>query len=323
MLARRNAMRNPRRTAGAAVALLIGVGVVTVFTVLATSLRASTVDNLRTAFLGDLALSSSQFGSGGMSPQLATDLSKVSGVRAAVGVGGGSALVGGSSVRVAVADPATVGSVLRVDAAVGRIGAGQLAVSDSVARKRSWALGSAVPVQYADGGTQTFTVAAIYPANPLLGDYLIPERTWRVHTAQYLDSAVYLAVSGDLAQVRPAVTAVAARYGAPAVRDQHELVDSAAQSVTALLKRGVRAADPGRTDRADGHHQHADAGRPRAYPRDRAAPCGRIRRRYGRVRSEDGGGGLRGHQQPRAVSGHLLLHHQLLHRRGQRAGVAQ
>jgi putative ABC transport system permease protein len=235
MLARRNAMRNPRRTAGAAVALLIGVGVVTVFTVFAASLRASTVDNLRTAFIGDLALSSSQFGNGGMSPQLTTDLDKVPGVRAAVGVGGGSALVGGSSVTVAVADPATVGTVLRVGAAVERLGDGQLAIADSVARTRSWAVGRTVPVQYADGARQTVTVAAIYPANPLLGDYLIPERTWRAHTAQYVDSAVYLAVSGDPGQVRPAVTAVAARYGAPAVRDRQELVDTAAQSVTTLL----------------------------------------------------------------------------------------
>src|SRR5581483_4337894 len=41
VLARENAMRNPRRTAGTATALMVGVGVVTLFTVFAASIKAS------------------------------------------------------------------------------------------------------------------------------------------------------------------------------------------------------------------------------------------------------------------------------------------
>ena len=46
-LARRNAMRNPRTTAGAATALMVGVAVVTVFTVLGASIKASIGDVVR------------------------------------------------------------------------------------------------------------------------------------------------------------------------------------------------------------------------------------------------------------------------------------
>src|SRR3546814_4615100 len=52
-LARRNAMRNPRRTSATATALLIGVGVVSLFTVFGASLRASLDDAVSRAFRGD------------------------------------------------------------------------------------------------------------------------------------------------------------------------------------------------------------------------------------------------------------------------------
>ena len=45
-LARRNAMRNPRRTAGTASALMVGVAVVTLFTVLAASVKQSIDDTV-------------------------------------------------------------------------------------------------------------------------------------------------------------------------------------------------------------------------------------------------------------------------------------
>jgi putative ABC transport system permease protein len=193
------------------------------------------VDSLRTAVTGDLALSASQFGNGGMSPQLAADLAKLPEVRAATGIGGGSAAVDGTSVDVRVADPAALPAVVRVPGSVAALGDGQLAVVETVARQRSWHVGTVVPVRYADGAVDRLTVGAVYPANPLLGDYLVPERTWRTHTAQYLHATVYVAVSGDLSRARDAVTAVAARYGAPTVRDRDQLFDATAQGIAQLL----------------------------------------------------------------------------------------
>ena len=55
-LARQNAMRNPRRTAGTASALMVGVGVVTLFTVFAASLQASIDDTIDRSFGGDLVV---------------------------------------------------------------------------------------------------------------------------------------------------------------------------------------------------------------------------------------------------------------------------
>ena len=49
-------MRNPRRTAGTASALMVGVGVVTLFTVFAASLKASLDDTIDRSFGGDLVV---------------------------------------------------------------------------------------------------------------------------------------------------------------------------------------------------------------------------------------------------------------------------
>src|SRR5207244_12892995 len=92
-LARRNAMRNPRRTSGTAAALMVGVGVVTLFTVFAASLKASLDQSVSKSFGGDLVISGGRFGGGGLDPRLATDVGQVPDVQTAVGLGRGAALV--------------------------------------------------------------------------------------------------------------------------------------------------------------------------------------------------------------------------------------
>ena len=55
-LARRNAMRNPRRTAGSASALMVGTAVVALFTTFGASIKASVGEVVEQAFSGDLVI---------------------------------------------------------------------------------------------------------------------------------------------------------------------------------------------------------------------------------------------------------------------------
>ena len=240
VLARRNAVRNPRRTAGAAAALMIGVAVVTLFTVFAASLQASTVDSVGRVFTGDLAISSGDNGNGGISPRLTTDLARLTQLSAVAGVGAGSALIAGESAQLTVADPAVLTRVVQVDPVAGSVRElpdGQVAVTEKVARDRGWHIGADIPVRYADGSVETLALGAIYRTNPLVGDYLIPERTWRAHTPAYLDTTIYVAFGSgvDSERERAAVTAAVAPYGAPAVQDREQLVDARAQNLRSVL----------------------------------------------------------------------------------------
>ncbi len=86
-LARQNAMRNPRRTSGTAAALMVGVGVVTLFTIFAASLKTAIDDSVTQSFQGDLVISEGGFGGGGISPQLASDIQRLPEVQTATGLG--------------------------------------------------------------------------------------------------------------------------------------------------------------------------------------------------------------------------------------------
>src|SRR5205823_10542917 len=97
-LARQNAMRNPRRTAGTAAALMVGVAVVAFFTVLGASLQATTTDQISRTFVGDLAVATEGFGpGGGISPDIAKKVNDLREVAVAAPLRGAAARVDGSN----------------------------------------------------------------------------------------------------------------------------------------------------------------------------------------------------------------------------------
>jgi len=240
-LARQNAMRKPQRTAGAAVALMIGVAVVTLFTVFTASLQSSIRQSVSSSFGGDLVIASSGFTGGRLDPRLAADVGRLPQVRQAAGIGTGTALVAGTSQEVSVADPPELGGVLDLDMAAGSIGGlsgRQLAVAEHVADDNGWRLGTAVPVRFDDGATETFTVGAIYSGRDVVtGDYLLPRAEWAPHASQDVDGTVLIKLKDgvDLAADKAAVERVAAGFGGPDVQDRQEYADTVSSSVDTML----------------------------------------------------------------------------------------
>ena len=78
-------MRNPKRTAATASALMIGVGLVGFITIVAASTRASVNGAIDDSFTGDLVIESSVGGLGGFDPALAARINELPEVRAATG----------------------------------------------------------------------------------------------------------------------------------------------------------------------------------------------------------------------------------------------
>ena len=240
-MAGRNAVRSPKRTAGTASALLIGVGVVTLFTVVAASLTSSLGRRVGDVVTADLLVTGSQFGGGGLSPGLATALAGVPEVATATGVATGPVAVDGATKEVNVVDPAALGRVLALDEVDGRLtdlGPGDLAVSDDVAGRNRWSLGTRVDVAFADGGTERLRVAAVYEAaEPLLAGYLVHRATWDRHAVQTVDTRVLIALAHGvgLEDGRRAVEAAAAPFAPPDVETRAEYVASAAENVEAML----------------------------------------------------------------------------------------
>ncbi len=243
-LAGRSATRNPRRTAAAATALMVGVAVVTLFTVYAASLRAAEVSGVSGSFTGDIAITEGGFGGGpsanGISLGVASTVSRIPGVATVSGLAGGQADVGGVSESVTAVVPGSIGQVLNLHPAAGsvsRLGAGQIAVSSVQATSRGWRLGTPVTLVLPDGTSHRVTVGAIYTSRNLVGDYVLPLALWAPHTAQLTASAIYvkLAPGAHRAAVQAAITRAAAGYGKLTVAGRASYIASAGKAVSTVL----------------------------------------------------------------------------------------
>ncbi|MFG3049563.1 ABC transporter permease [Kitasatospora sp. NPDC048239] len=241
-LARRNAARNPRRTAATASALMIGVAVVTLFTVFGASIKATLDDTVDASFAGDLAVTAPSFGAGGsgVSPKLADAVAQLPEVRQTVGLGRGVARIDGHGRVLDVTDPARLAGIVdlgRVDGALDALGTDGLAVSRSEAAQRGWRLGQSVTVGFADGAGGPFTVRALYEGGGLAGDYLITRQAWAPHRGQDADTMVAVGLKSGVAlgAGKAAVEKASAPFGNPRVQDRDEYAESAAGGVDMML----------------------------------------------------------------------------------------
>jgi putative ABC transport system permease protein len=243
-LSRQNALRNPRRTAATASALMVGVSVVALFTVVGASLKASATEGVDRSLTADVVVDTEGFGgqsgSGGFSPQLATDIASVPGVDVASGVSNGNARIGGDLHEVTVVEPASVGAVIDLDVVAGSIGAvrsDSVAVAKDEADAHHWTIGTSLPVVYPDGTTDRLAITALYDHTDLTGNYLVDASTWMTHTAQPIDSQILLRVrpGADLAATKTAVAGLARPYGNARVQDRAEYARTAAEGVNTIL----------------------------------------------------------------------------------------
>jgi putative ABC transport system permease protein len=230
-LARGNAIRSPRRTARSATALFLGVGVVTVFTILVSSLSAGLNNGISDSLASDLVISSGNLQSLGFSPQLSDRVAALAPVEHATAIGNGSALIDGSSASVSTLQPDQLGNLMNLavtDGSLASLRPDQLAVTTKVAQKHGWSVGTKVPVTFVDGTTQDFTIGTLFEANNVLNDYLMPSTTWNAHESQPRDTLLLIKLKPgvSLADGKAAVAQVARATGAPKVQTRAEFIDA-------------------------------------------------------------------------------------------------
>lgn len=246
VLARENSMRNPRRTAATASALLIGVAVVAMFTVVAASLKTSASQGVDRALTADIVVDTPGYGGGvnsergKLDPAMQQRLSTVDGVATATGLTGGDAQIAGKAHSVTAADSAQVGQVLDLGVTSGSITSMRptsLAVSKDAAKSNHWHVGSTAPITYPDGDKGTVTVAAIYSHPEITGDYLVSAAGWTPHNGQAVISKIMVKLrpGTNVATAKTAIEAATSQYGEPRVQDRAEYRTSATSGVNTFL----------------------------------------------------------------------------------------
>jgi putative ABC transport system permease protein len=219
-LAQQNAMRNPRRTAASAMALMIGVSIVAFFTIFASSIKATIDGQIDKSFAGDLVVNTGGGGGGGsITPQLAKDIAAKPEVEAVSGFRFGVMNVDGDPKEITAADPGSLGEVLDIGVTQGALtdlGPSSLAVGKSAADDHGWRVGTTLPVQFVDGTRDTFRIAVLYDHADVVGNYLVGLTAWQPHAPDGTDFLVAIKLKDGVslgqgrAAIKPLVDAQAA-----------------------------------------------------------------------------------------------------------------
>src|SRR3954453_4360521 len=197
-LARQNAMRNPRRTASTATALMIGLTLVAGMGVLASSLKASFGTVLSCSTKASLYITPASGQGGGFSPDVAAIVRKVPGVAAASPTGYGEAGVAGEATTYASVDPMTVDKVLNLDVTSGSakaLGTDGILVKGSLAKSKGWHVGQRLPVVFPADGATSLVIRGLYDGTGYLdGSYIISAAAAKAHQPDRLDGTILVTV---------------------------------------------------------------------------------------------------------------------------------
>jgi putative ABC transport system permease protein len=240
VLAKENTLRNPKRTASTAAALMIGVALVGFITVFASSAKASINKVVDDQFVADIIIDSGSFGDGGLSPRLADDLRSLPEVAAATGLRGAPANVNGGGSFLLAVDTATIAQFFDLgvtEGAIADVGADGIGVNEDWAADHHLQLGDTVDVQLLDGAVEQLPVRVLYTDQVLAGSYFVGTPFLEAHQPDQYDFNVFvLGKDGvDPDDLRVAVEEAAKTYPTAKVQDINDFKEAQAAQFNVLL----------------------------------------------------------------------------------------
>jgi putative ABC transport system permease protein len=234
-LSRLNALRNPRRTAATASALMVGLALIGAVTVLNASASASITNAVSTGFGADYDVVSRSFVPFG--PEVTKTVAAVPGVSSAVPLYGGRARLAGTVQYIAAADAAGTMHSLRlaISSGTSRAGRDGMLVPQAFASSHHLRPGQVIPVQFADGATVRAPVAGVVASSPLFTNVLLPVPLYLAHTTRPVLNDVFISTRpGAGSTVRAGLNRALAGYPDLRLLDQTGLKQQARGQISTL-----------------------------------------------------------------------------------------
>ncbi|MGW5018155.1 MULTISPECIES: ABC transporter permease [Streptomyces] len=237
-LARLNAVRNPRRTAATASALMIGLTLITGLTVIATGVQKA-VDKMATDSLkADYTISMANYSP--LSPDVDKKLRASDEVTATSPLRNGPATIGGSTEYLTGVNGESIGKLTSLDFTEGGwsglSGGKKVVVDTTTAEQQGWKLGSSFQVSYEDGAKGRLTVGGLYKGNEMLKGILVDNSALTPHLAKTADMQVLAKTkNGANDQVKDALTKQLGDNPAILVEDKKDVSEGVAQMINMLL----------------------------------------------------------------------------------------
>ncbi|GAA3885616.1 ABC transporter permease [Streptomyces lacrimifluminis] len=238
-LARQNSVRNPRRTAATASALMIGLTLITGMTVMAGSLQQA-IDKMASASIRADYIVSMANGNG-LSPDVAEKLAKTPGVTAVSPLTDAAVLIDDTSEWITGVTGGAIGELtsLTVDDGTFKVGGSQVVVDDRTAKSRGWKADSTFTVIYDDGQKQRLTVAGVYEGNEVVSGIMLDNTQLAPHrtdAADHTDMQVMVKTSdGATSATKDKLAKALGANPAIKIQDKKDISNEIAQMFTLML----------------------------------------------------------------------------------------
>ncbi|WP_405841559.1 ABC transporter permease [Streptomyces platensis] len=169
-LAKQNALRNPRRTAATASALMIGLTLITGMTVVGNSAQVAMDKMTANGLKADYKVGTSTYT--GLDTELSQKVADIPGVAAIAPLRGTGVEAGGHFLGLNGTDLATIGKVAQLDfdsGSLAQAGSNDIAISRTAAKENGWHTGQTLEGKFDDKKTAQLKIAGIYADNPVAG----------------------------------------------------------------------------------------------------------------------------------------------------------
>ncbi|MFJ3496797.1 ABC transporter permease [Streptomyces sp. NPDC086091] len=237
-LARQNSVRNPRRTAATASALMIGLTLITGMTVMAGSLQKS-IDKMASAAIEADYVVSMASGAASLSPDVAKKLAATDGVTAISPLRNAPGQIDGrNSEYLTGVNGATIGKLTDLTLKDGsfRVGGDRIVVDQETADRYHWKAGSAFSLAFEDGAKKKMTVAGVYEGNEMIRGIFLDNKVLGPHQDDPADRQIMVKTSGGASDAtKDRLEKALGSNPAIQVQSKQDLSDQIAQMFTLML----------------------------------------------------------------------------------------
>jgi putative ABC transport system permease protein len=239
-IARDNTLRNPRRTSTTAVSLMIGLTLVSAFSVVAATSKASVDRLVDNEVVADFVLSG---GNSSFPATVVTDAAGLPGIAAVVDQSVVPVTVGGRQIAAAAVQGAGLLQTVRLIVPSGDLASldrGQVALSVDEAARLGVRVGSSLRATVGVLAERTFVVGAVFTPSQVVGnDVLVPRSIYRAAVPQARQSVfaafVRMAPGADATAVRADLTRLVAPQLVVSVLDREQFKASASSQIDQVL----------------------------------------------------------------------------------------
>lgn len=237
-LAQRNAGRSPRRTSATAAALMVGIALITLVSVMSASLQRAVDDIFDTGVQADVIVQyDDQFSLGGFTPALADRIETLPEVIEVTRIQLGSAIVDGTEVFVGSIQP-NAADFFTIDSLDGSfdLAPDEVGIDAGIASDTGLGVGDTLDMEFQLTGPQGLTVAAVYDSEAVSG-HVLSREGYGANFSADSDNQVYVQVAEGVTPEagKEAVAAVAEDVPTASVQTTDEFTDSIAEQINGLL----------------------------------------------------------------------------------------